>query len=482
MRKFSFIILSLLFVSLFSFNGQAAKIKVACIGNSITGFHEYTYYATPLQAMLGDDYQVDNFGKGGSGIFKKFREDLGGIEPEFAYINSSQCTDAVNFKPDIVIIKFGANDANMKNFTMKDENGKAIDGKQVFKDDYTLLINKFRALSSNPRVIICIPPAMFYPTGNIKDSITGSFLGGFSSEAMHKYIRPAVKELAQELNVGIADFYTPTKLHPEFMPGDTGGWAPDWVHPDHRGHYVMALAAYEAVMGKPYERPFVEGEFVPDPEKEYYIRNKQTGKVLQVKEETAYAGVIVADVNINEDLQLFKFENFSTNIYRIRQPKTNGQLVNRSSQVLNGKDPHSEPLKYGFYINHVSDGYYTISNNDEALLGARASQSTTSIAGNKKQSSISNLDLWEFVEKDAMQESSVKTAHLKKTLTVKSGEKKILIENLTDISKLNIYDLTGKVLMEYNVTSSSLAVNLMSGMYILSTDNSDFKQTKVIVK
>ena len=32
------------------------------------------------------------------------------------YINSEQCAAALEYKPNIVIIKFGANDANKKNF------------------------------------------------------------------------------------------------------------------------------------------------------------------------------------------------------------------------------------------------------------------------------------------------------------------------------------------------------------------------------
>ena len=59
-----------------------------------------------------------------------------------------------------------------------------------------------------------------------EDSLTGSFLGGFNNEAMTKYIHPAIKELAVELNIGLVDFYTPTRMHPEYMPGEKKAASP----------------------------------------------------------------------------------------------------------------------------------------------------------------------------------------------------------------------------------------------------------------
>lgn len=49
---------------------QAQKIKVACVGNSVTYGHgiedrEKNSYPTQLQRMLGERYEVVNFGKVG---------------------------------------------------------------------------------------------------------------------------------------------------------------------------------------------------------------------------------------------------------------------------------------------------------------------------------------------------------------------------------------------------------------------------------
>ena len=53
-----------------------SKTKVACIGNSVTyGFgHDNpaeTSYPSQLAKMLGDDYEVGNFGKSGATLLRK---------------------------------------------------------------------------------------------------------------------------------------------------------------------------------------------------------------------------------------------------------------------------------------------------------------------------------------------------------------------------------------------------------------------------
>ena len=55
-------ILVFAFLMLISVCGVAQdKIKIACIGNSIT--EGVDNYPTPLARMLGDQYEVGNFGK-----------------------------------------------------------------------------------------------------------------------------------------------------------------------------------------------------------------------------------------------------------------------------------------------------------------------------------------------------------------------------------------------------------------------------------
>lgn len=55
---------------------QAQKIKVACVGNSVTyGYgiknRETNCYPAQLQQMLGDAYEVENFGHSGATLLNK---------------------------------------------------------------------------------------------------------------------------------------------------------------------------------------------------------------------------------------------------------------------------------------------------------------------------------------------------------------------------------------------------------------------------
>ena len=73
MKKILILFVSLCFcVTLFA----QKKIKVACVGNSITyGYtlpdREINAYPAKLQKMLGDDYVVGNFGKSGATLLNK---------------------------------------------------------------------------------------------------------------------------------------------------------------------------------------------------------------------------------------------------------------------------------------------------------------------------------------------------------------------------------------------------------------------------
>lgn len=76
------------------------KIKVACVGNSITygtgvENREVNAYPVKLQQMLGDQYEVGNFGKPGATLLNK------GHRP---YVKQQEYKDALAFAGDIVVI------------------------------------------------------------------------------------------------------------------------------------------------------------------------------------------------------------------------------------------------------------------------------------------------------------------------------------------------------------------------------------------
>ena len=91
---------------------QGQQIKVACVGNSITWGHgiqdrSHNTYPAQLQQLLGDGFDVRNFGNNG-----KCAQD----EADDPYTKTKEYADALAFLPDIVIIKLGTNDSKPQNW------------------------------------------------------------------------------------------------------------------------------------------------------------------------------------------------------------------------------------------------------------------------------------------------------------------------------------------------------------------------------
>ena len=96
---------------------NAKKIRVACVGNSITygAFipdRDKWSYPAQLQAYLGDEYEVRNFGVNGATLLHQ------GDNP---YIKTNEYKQSQDFQPDIVLIKLGTNDSKSQNWQYKDE-------------------------------------------------------------------------------------------------------------------------------------------------------------------------------------------------------------------------------------------------------------------------------------------------------------------------------------------------------------------------
>ena len=118
-----FVLLFILSVStLFS---QGGPIRVACVGNSITyGGLGAQSYPQRLNSILGDEYDVRNFGISGTIILK---------DGDFPYWNESAFLDAKDYNPEILIILLGTNDSKPQNW---------IFGYQ-FYNDYMDMIAEF---------------------------------------------------------------------------------------------------------------------------------------------------------------------------------------------------------------------------------------------------------------------------------------------------------------------------------------------------
>jgi len=190
------------------------SIRVACVGDSITQgmrLAKGMTYPEQLQNMLGSAWIVKNFGKGGRTLLKQ------GDHP---YWNESIYQLALQFVPDVVIIKLGTNDT-------KPQNWKHI---ADFKNDYRDLVESFRSLPSKPRIYICTPcPVVGSGAFKIKNACVTEEVGW-------------VKELAAELHVGLVDINAAFAGKPHLLP--------DKVHPNEEGATLLASTVYSALTGK----------------------------------------------------------------------------------------------------------------------------------------------------------------------------------------------------------------------------------------
>ena len=93
-------------------SAQVDKIKIACIGNSVTyglGLTDrgQNCYPARLQTWLGDKYDVKNLGHSGATLLRK------GHNP---YFKTDEYASAIAFKPDIAIIHLGLNDTDPRDW------------------------------------------------------------------------------------------------------------------------------------------------------------------------------------------------------------------------------------------------------------------------------------------------------------------------------------------------------------------------------
>lgn len=215
MKRFLFacIALSLIAISL-----HAQKIKVACVGNSVTyGYGldrpEVNAYPAQLQRLLGDGFEVGNFGKSGATLLNK------GHRP---YMQQEEFKKAIAFAGDRVIIHLGLNDTDPRNWpNYRDE----------FVSDYLALIDSFRLVNPKCKIAIC----RMTPISNRHQR--------FESGTRDWYwqIQKSIEEIAEIANVSLIDLQEGLYNRPDLLP--------DALHPNIEGAGIIARTVYSALTG-----------------------------------------------------------------------------------------------------------------------------------------------------------------------------------------------------------------------------------------
>jgi lysophospholipase L1-like esterase len=192
--------------------GNKKLIRIACIGDSITfgagvEKREKNAYPYVLGAMLGEDYDVRNYGHSGATMV---------TNGNLPYTELQVYKDAQTFMPDIVIIKLGTNDSKHYNWN-----------KEKYISDYKNLVNTFKKLKSKPKIWVCLPVPVYETRWDIR------------AEIVDNEVIPAIKEVAKELNLPIIDLYAPLSNKPELFP--------DKIHPNADGAKIIATTVYEVL-------------------------------------------------------------------------------------------------------------------------------------------------------------------------------------------------------------------------------------------
>lgn len=193
------------------------RIRIACVGNSITygatvENREQNCYPVQLSSMLGESYDVRNFGHNGATLLCK---------GDLPYLNTEQYRSALAFSPDLVFIKLGTNDTKPQNRIYLNE----------YIHDYKRLITSFKELPSRPRVVLLVPVPVF-----LTDTT------GITSSILTDNIIPKIRQIAYETDCEIVNLYNLFIASPEMLP--------DKIHPNIAGATVIARRLYEFIKMK----------------------------------------------------------------------------------------------------------------------------------------------------------------------------------------------------------------------------------------
>jgi arylsulfatase A-like enzyme/lysophospholipase L1-like esterase len=212
-------------------------VRVACLGDSITFgagviAREQNSYPAQLAALLGDRYDVRNFGVGSATLLAD------GDKP---YGKSPQFQAAIQFDPDIVLLLLGANDtcgAPRNNW----------DRSASFVSDARRLLQSLHR--PGRRVLVALPAPMLPDTPGLKPARKADLE---ARRPRLEQIRTWWREAAQAEAAEVVDLAGTLAPEPELVS--------DGVHPTSAGYGRIAARFHDAILGRP--SPDLKEEPIP---------------------------------------------------------------------------------------------------------------------------------------------------------------------------------------------------------------------------
>lgn len=215
MKKF--LIAFILCIGMASVVSAEDIIKVGCIGDSITygagmDSPETEGYPAQLAQLLGDRYEVKNFGKSACSALKTAK---------YPYIETEEYKASLEYAPDIAVVMLGTNDIKTENWT---------DGQAWFREDYTDILDSYKEVNPDVRIYMILPTYIFSDTAYGERPVANLENGAI----------PVLREISSEGGYTLIDMFTPSKELPEFFP--------DFLHPNKEGCGMIARAVYEKIV------------------------------------------------------------------------------------------------------------------------------------------------------------------------------------------------------------------------------------------
>jgi len=206
---------SVLVFALVASTSALAAVKVACVGDSITAGYAladpaHDAYPSQLARLLGDSYEVRNFGESGASLM-----DAGG----YPYCKRQRHDEALAWGADVVVIALGTNDTKQENIAVHPDS---------FLPSYHGLIARLRVANPAAKFVLCLPSPAF-PEGM-----------GISNQILEAQILPLIRQVAAEEKLTLLDLHTPL--------ADAAEHFPDKIHPDAVAAGRIARLVYGEVM------------------------------------------------------------------------------------------------------------------------------------------------------------------------------------------------------------------------------------------
>ena len=194
------------------------RIKVACVGNSVTyGYglknRESESYPSRLQALLGEGYDVRNFGHSGATLMRR------AYRP---YTEQQAYRDAIDYAADLVVIHLGLNDTDPRAWpNYRDD----------FVSDYLDLIKDFRKANPDCRIWVCRMTPISHRHHRFKSG----------TRDWYWMEQERIELVSKVSGAGLIDLQKPLYSRPDLLP--------DALHPNAEGADILARTVFSALTG-----------------------------------------------------------------------------------------------------------------------------------------------------------------------------------------------------------------------------------------